>query len=65
MPIFGAIKAGGTKFVCAVGDGYAGSLRTVTIPTRDPDATFANVAQFFGAWARLSASAGPASGRSA
>ncbi|MEE4454562.1 ROK family protein [Novosphingobium resinovorum] len=47
MTIFGAIEAGGTKFVCAVGSSDGGSLRTVTIPTRDPDATFADVEAFF------------------
>lgn len=58
MPIFGAIEAGGTKFVCAVGDAHAGSLRTATIPTRDPDATFADVAQFFDAASDLGPLAG-------
>lgn len=47
MTIFGAIEAGGTKFVCAVGSANAGSLRTATIPTRDPDSTFRDVAAFF------------------
>lgn len=47
MTIFGAIEAGGTKFVCAVGSSGGGSLRTATIPTRDPDATFADVETFF------------------
>ncbi len=47
MTIHGAIEAGGTKFVCAVGSAATGSLRTATIPTRDPDATFAEVATFF------------------
>jgi fructokinase len=45
--MFGAIEAGGTKFVCAVGSAAQGSARTATIPTRDPDATFADVAAFF------------------
>ncbi|MCJ2183369.1 ROK family protein [Novosphingobium sp. 1949] len=47
MTLFGAIEAGGTKFVCAVGSAGRGSLRTATIPTRDPQATFADVAAFF------------------
>lgn len=47
MKIHGAIEAGGTKFVCAVGDAATGSQRTATIPTRDPDSTFAEVAEFF------------------
>lgn len=43
----GAIEAGGTKFVCAIGNAQAGSVRTATIATRNPDATFADVAAFF------------------
>lgn len=48
MSIFGAIEAGGTKFVCGLGDARSGSVRTVTIPTRSPDETFGDVARFFG-----------------
>lgn len=47
MTVFGAIEAGGTKFVCGVGNATGGSLETVTIPTRDPDSTFADVEKFF------------------
>lgn len=47
MSLFGAIEAGGTKFVCAIGNSREGSLRTATIPTRAPEATFADVAAFF------------------
>lgn len=45
--LLAAIEAGGTKFVCGVGDADGGSLETTTIPTRDPDATFADVEAFF------------------
>lgn len=45
--LLGAIEAGGTKFVCGVGNAEAGSLETTVIPTRDPDATFADVDAFF------------------
>lgn len=45
--LLAAIEAGGTKFVCGVGNAETGSLETVTIPTRDPDATFADVEAFF------------------
>lgn len=38
--VFGAIEAGGTKFVCAVGTGPQ-DLVTNTIPTTTPDATIA------------------------
>jgi fructokinase len=58
MTIHGAIEAGGTKFVCAVGAAETGSLRTATIATRDPDSTFAEVAAFFEDAADL----GPVSG---
>lgn len=45
--MFGAIEAGGTKFVCAVGRAGHGIAARISIPTRDPDATFADVAAFF------------------
>jgi fructokinase len=45
--IFGAIEAGGTKFVCGIGGSRRGSIETCTISTRDPDTTFAEVAGFF------------------
>jgi fructokinase len=47
MTIYGAIEAGGTKFLCGIGNARSGSIETVTIPTRDPDATFADVEHFF------------------
>lgn len=47
--LLGAIEAGGTKFVCGVGSAETGSLETATIPTRDPEATFADVQAFFSA----------------
>jgi fructokinase len=40
MKIFGAIEAGGTKFVCGVGTGPE-DLRTFRIPTTSPDETIA------------------------
>ena len=45
--LFGAIEAGGTKFVCGIGNAAHGSLETASFPTRDPDATFADVHAFF------------------
>ena len=44
--MLGAIEAGGTKFVCGVGD-MAGSRETVRIETRDPARTLADVIAFF------------------
>jgi fructokinase len=53
MTLFGAIEAGGTKFVCAVGSSDGGSLRTATVATRSPDETFADVRTFFAEAAEL------------
>jgi fructokinase len=53
-PLFGAIEAGGTKFVCAAGHGptdIAQDARAV-IPTQAPGATLAAVAEFFEAITR-------------
>ncbi|MGF7149825.1 fructokinase [Sphingomonas zeicaulis] len=47
MTLFGAIEAGGTKFVCGIGDARGGSIETAVVSTRDPDSTFAEVAEFF------------------
>ncbi len=45
--IFGAVEAGGTKFVCGVGSAESGSLETVRIETGTVDATLAEVIAFF------------------
>jgi fructokinase len=44
---YGGIEAGGTKWICAVGDGPDGVLATETFPTTTPDETIARVAGFF------------------
>lgn len=44
--LLGAIEAGGTKFVCAVGDGST-IRETIVIPTRSVDDTMSDVAVFF------------------
>ena len=44
--MFGAIEAGGTKFVCGVGTGPQ-DLIVETVPTESPDATVAAVVRFF------------------
>jgi fructokinase len=44
--MFGAIEAGGTKFVCAIGTG-PGDLETVQIPTTSPTATMDAAVDFF------------------
>lgn len=44
--MFGAIEAGGTKFVCGIGTSPS-DLRTVRIPTGDPASTIRSVISFF------------------
>jgi fructokinase len=54
--IYGAIEAGGTKFVCAVADETGTILAEQRLPTRDPESTLASVCGFFHAqFARLGA----------
>lgn len=45
--MFGAIEAGGTKFVCAVFDDEMKILDIVTIPTEDPEITMSSTVEFF------------------
>jgi len=47
MPIFGAIEAGGTKFVCGIGTGPE-DLITTQIQTSSPEATVAATVAWFG-----------------
>lgn len=44
---FGGIEAGGTKWVCAIGDGGASLLRKETIPTTTPQETISRATEFF------------------
>jgi fructokinase len=47
--LFGAVEAGGTKFICAIGD-EAGTIHTESrFPTTDPAGTLAAVRGFFSA----------------
>ncbi|HKR36636.1 MAG TPA: ROK family protein [Steroidobacteraceae bacterium] len=45
--IYGAVEAGGTKFLCAVGHGVHDILEERRIATREPAETLAEVLQFF------------------
>ncbi|WP_413376531.1 ROK family protein [Alkalihalobacillus sp. 1P02AB] len=56
--LYGAIEAGGTKFVCAIVD-EAGCVHSeVSLPTRDPELTLADVAHFFREFSLTSISIG-------
>ncbi len=45
--MYGAIEAGGTKFVCAVGTGPENLQQRAQFPTRTPDETLPRVIEFF------------------
>jgi fructokinase len=45
--IFGGIEAGGTKFICAVGDNSGEIIAKARFPTLMPDETMAEVVNFF------------------
>ncbi|WP_373757450.1 ROK family protein, partial [Jeotgalibaca porci] len=45
--LVGAIEAGGTKFVCAIGDKENQVIERVSFPTTTPDETLKHVFSFF------------------
>ncbi|AYV72518.1 ROK family protein [Bacillus sp. PK3-056] len=47
MSLYGAIEAGGTKFVCAVGDAKGNIQERISIPTTIPEETMPEVIAFF------------------
>ncbi len=47
MPVYGGVEAGGTKFVCAVGDGFGSIDHFVRFPTTTPEETLARAVHFF------------------
>src|ERR1700681_2241475 len=44
---YGGIEAGGTKWICGIGEGAAELLETETFPTTTPEETISRAAQFF------------------
>ena len=48
-PLYGAIEAGGTKFICAIGTGCGRILEHTRIDTRDPASTLGAVLHYFAA----------------
>jgi fructokinase len=47
MTIFAGIEAGGTKFVCAIGNSNGEVLQRVAIPTTTPEETMPKVIEYF------------------
>lgn len=47
MKLFGALEAGGTKMVCAVGDETGRILERTSIPTQTPEQTMRAMIDFF------------------
>lgn len=46
-PLFAGIEAGGTKFVCAVGNGKGELAERITLPTTTPEETLPKIIAFF------------------
>ena len=47
MKLYGALEAGGTKMVCAIGDEQGNILERVSIPTLEPENTMPAIIDFF------------------
>ena len=47
MKLYGALEAGGTKMVCAIGDDNGNILERISIPTRTPAETMGPMIDFF------------------
>jgi fructokinase len=45
--MYGVVEAGGTKFICAVGDGHAREYDRIQFPTTTPQETLGRVVQYF------------------
>ena len=44
---FGALEAGGTKMVCAIGNAQGEILERISLPTREPENTMPEILAFF------------------
>ena len=55
MPLYGAIEAGGTKFVCAVGTSPSDLRAQARFPTTTPEETLAKCIDFFKAQPKIDA----------
>ena len=51
--VLGSIEAGGTKFVCAIGNHDMEILERISIPTTTPEETLPKVFEFFKKYKRL------------
>ena len=47
MQLFGALEAGGTKMVCAIGDENGNIIERISIPTETPEKTIPEILAFF------------------
>ena len=43
----GALEAGGTKMVCAIGDEHGNVLERTSFPTRKPEETMPDIINYF------------------
>jgi fructokinase len=56
--LYGAIEAGGTKFVCAIGNEKGEIISKTVFPTQDPETTLGNVYSYFSNYALTSIGVG-------
>ncbi|MGD6958547.1 ROK family protein [Rossellomorea aquimaris] len=56
--LYGAIEAGGTKFVCAIGNEKGEIISKAVFPTQDPETTLGNVYSYFSKYALTSIGVG-------
>ena len=45
--VLGALEAGGTKMVCAIGNEKGEILDRISIPTKEPDTTLPEILEYF------------------